>query len=815
MAMSSRVVKTRRVIRRTITTTTTTANSNSLADFPTSFDLSKTSSWLRIATCEFGILLCLLASLAFHLTLIYHKTVIHPYLKTLEWTIERAENEETYYTFECSSKDISTDTVDEIFLKAPQNKTMDAINTAMLHGAVVLPDLLSSERLTELRRHVMKRLKYLEHSESVPVIAGDHRWSFALKATEDISVVHALQDLGQNKFLQETIEGLIGKPAALMELQIIASIAGSPTQYWHADTEPENSAMRFSETFAPLYTLLIPLQDTTPSMGATAICPGSHRCAFMDACHGFGETAANATTWRKEHGIGYQVSHPETGIWQGGSGLLYNSQIQHHGSEHSKGQARAALIISFTRAPRHKLLERPAYLPTLGSVFALHWNQQGYLFDDLKDPYKFIATPLSTTLGLSESRQEGQVGWNLPLFDSIRMANRQIGFSIPDFRYLERFTPNNGGVYVSLARLLGVRLPKEEHPTYYPMELVLVRMVERLQILSIVLALMLGIAYLMGVSSYIPTDLNMSILRMALFFILVATCGIIGSKKLDTKTSNMTIQTTSTQYNPTDPYIQSLVTPSYQDVIFPRLDMTKRENGSQVTTSYYHPGNRRWNDVTKKVANNYALYIGLPAAFQESILLHIIDTTMTQKGYQFVERNDKGDWLVMDIETAITETKLLMRDIFLKSYGGHPLAYLDPLHPCDTLPSTSSICSLVRDIAVVNTFFGLDSKREEPTQRLPLRVSFSVSQRARLIPSTISYFNKAEIQEHKVGDQVEFLPRQGHSRKWINGKIVRQESVSIYTVQRFNYDKTLEYDIPKVAIRLKPLPKPLHFFYKR
>ena len=188
---------------------------------------------------------------------------------------------------------------------------------------------------------------------------------------------------------------------------------------------------------------------------------------------------------------------------------------------------------------------------------------------------------------------------------------------------------------------------------------------------------------------------------------------------------------------------------------------------------------------------------------------------MTSKGYQFVERNDKGDWLVMDIETAITETKLLMRDIFLKSYGGHPLAYLDPLHPCDTLPSTSSICSLVRDIAVVNTFFGLDSKREEPTQRLPLRVSFSVSQRARLIPSTISYFNKAEIQEHKVGDQVEFLPRQGHSRKWINGKIVRQESVSIYTVQRFNYDKTLEYDIPKVAIRLKPLPKPLHFFYKR
>ena len=206
--MSSRVVKTRRVIRRTITTTTTTANSNSFADFPVSFDLSKTSPWLRIATCEFGILLCLLASLAFHLTLIYHKTVIHPYLKTLEWTIERAENEETYYTFECSAKDISTDTVHEIFLKAPQNKTMDAIDTAMLHGAVVLPDLISSERLTELRTHVMKRLRYLEKSESVPVIAGDHRWSFALKATEDISVVNALQELGQNKFLQETIEGL-------------------------------------------------------------------------------------------------------------------------------------------------------------------------------------------------------------------------------------------------------------------------------------------------------------------------------------------------------------------------------------------------------------------------------------------------------------------------------------------------------------------------------------------------------------------------------------------------------------------------------
>ena len=40
-------------------------------------------------------------------------------------------------------------------------------------------------------------------------------------------VVKALTEIGNNSYLQRTIEGLVGSPAALMELQVIVFIEGA------------------------------------------------------------------------------------------------------------------------------------------------------------------------------------------------------------------------------------------------------------------------------------------------------------------------------------------------------------------------------------------------------------------------------------------------------------------------------------------------------------------------------------------------------------------------------------------------------------
>ena len=53
------------------------------------------------------------------------------------------------------------------------------------------------------------------------------------------------------------------------------SAYGAGDQHWHADNDFQGSQMHFARSFVPMYSLFIPLQDTTAKMGATSACPGA------------------------------------------------------------------------------------------------------------------------------------------------------------------------------------------------------------------------------------------------------------------------------------------------------------------------------------------------------------------------------------------------------------------------------------------------------------------------------------------------------------------------------------------------------------
>ena len=256
---------------------------------------------------------------------------MHHQLQQLEWTTDRQERDETYPQIECHSSNKHKNSTDsdqssifefddelnslaDLFVDMKKKKISQpslnndsnknhphhkktgddtdeedtvnhAIHLARQHGAVILEDLVSQETTQNLRKHAMRRLKYLEPSQFIDVIAGgsdNKRWSFALEALEDDSVIEFLQELGQNSKLESILQALLlgnsnensNTAIALMELQIIVSVQGAPGQFWHSDSAPSGSVMRFANSFVPLYSLLIPLQDTDPGMGSTAICPG-------------------------------------------------------------------------------------------------------------------------------------------------------------------------------------------------------------------------------------------------------------------------------------------------------------------------------------------------------------------------------------------------------------------------------------------------------------------------------------------------------------------------------------------------------------
>jgi ectoine hydroxylase-related dioxygenase (phytanoyl-CoA dioxygenase family) len=83
----------------------------------------------------------------------------------------------------------------------------------------------------------------------------------------------------QNPQFVPPLEAIVGHDPAVLEFSVIVVRYGARNQRDHQDVTFSGSAALYSRTFFPSYSLIIPLQDTTSSMGATQVCPGTHVCA--------------------------------------------------------------------------------------------------------------------------------------------------------------------------------------------------------------------------------------------------------------------------------------------------------------------------------------------------------------------------------------------------------------------------------------------------------------------------------------------------------------------------------------------------------
>jgi hypothetical protein len=268
---------------------------------------------LRLSVHLVMFLLALSLAGAYIIRCIYHEYYI-PVMTRASRTSKHLREEYTYYDRTCNVLDLTAtpDNAGELVYESEDT----AEDKMMTHGAIMFPEVLSQSLVSELRQFVVDKNAFVRGTEAeYPMSQGKNRISYGIEAAEHPAVVKALKAIHDNKQLQHLLEGLVGKNPALTEITAITSYNGCKPQVWHSDTKTSGYAAKFGRTYGHSYSFFIPLQNTTGSMGATDICPGTHYCTDEDL-----------TGLCDEFKVGmHQVSGD--GVWKAGDGALLNQQV--------------------------------------------------------------------------------------------------------------------------------------------------------------------------------------------------------------------------------------------------------------------------------------------------------------------------------------------------------------------------------------------------------------------------------------------------------------------------------------------------------
>lgn len=414
-------------------------NENKKLKWKYCFKRQNKSTRIRISIC-FIVKYVLLFVLAFlvlltNLLSIYYRYYISPTIQAARWDgpngeIDRLRDEFTYYNRICDEFDVTQDNLDGLIFDENKTSSKHAINTIMTHGMGIFPSLISLETASILRSYILKRNMELTTDEYIPLDAPTNRWSFGIHANEHASVADALMQLSHDKLLANTLEGLLGKDPAVVEITAISVAPGADAQGWHPDVKPLGSSVKYAQTFTHSYSLFIPLQDVTKRMGATEVCPGTHYCAseeLYDACVSRGFQAAQGDT-------------PQTS-WKTGNGLVMNQKMWHRGAAYlgREGEIRVVFIVTFTSRPNfgkdHRQLSH-------GTYFHIHPHMYGHTFKDLKRANVTMTTPFTILRSLGVWKPwNANWGYVWSLVTSLRIATQQNGYQFEDLEmFLTHYT---------------------------------------------------------------------------------------------------------------------------------------------------------------------------------------------------------------------------------------------------------------------------------------------------------------------------------------------------------------------------------------
>jgi hypothetical protein len=142
-----------------------------------------------------------------------------------------------------------------------------------------------------------------------------------------------LQEVANDPLFRSSLEKIMGLEPASIEMNAITSSYGAVMQEFHTDGSPDASPMIcWARSFAPTHVMLMPLQDTSASMGATLVCPRTHFCSNLEDGKLYNEVCEQ---------YNFPIRDPDTGIWSAGTAVLMNPNAIHRGAAYTDINATA------------------------------------------------------------------------------------------------------------------------------------------------------------------------------------------------------------------------------------------------------------------------------------------------------------------------------------------------------------------------------------------------------------------------------------------------------------------------------------------
>jgi hypothetical protein len=422
-----------------VQTPVSTPNASTSASLSKSKTTKRSISWIGailrtffldipFATTVFILFSCLCARYTY-------TTFWNPVMETVQWNKTRMANEYTSYRRECDASDISTTNIDDVIIDPETTTPEEALDITNKHGMSIYPNILSAESAAEMRKWVLHRNANLSEDDEIPLISQEHRWSFPIGADEDPSVPPVLREIATNVMLQQSMDLIFGEDAAMVEFTAITSAYGAGDQHWHADNDFQGSQMHYGRSFVPMYSLFIPLQDTTAKMGATSACPGTHLCGSEDRL----DQVCDRLNFQVDDTRGRLAKSEKDHVWKSGDGFLMHLNMYHRGPGHvdPNGTERVMLIMSISNRPKGPYFDRRQI--SLGTSYSNKWDMWGLTMKDLAVIDTMLGFPWKHLRALGIWKPKGnhrshevKWGWDHITVACSRIMNDQMGFRHED-----------------------------------------------------------------------------------------------------------------------------------------------------------------------------------------------------------------------------------------------------------------------------------------------------------------------------------------------------------------------------------------------
>ena len=601
---------------------------------------------------------------------IYHSYYV-PIMEALVWfdRPDRHNAEYTSYMRTCSADDVTTTNMDDLIIDEATQSPQEAADLVNRHGVSVFPHILKPETANAMRDYVLKRNAALTSEDAIPLISQNQRWSFPIGANDDPSIPPVLKEIATHPLLSATMEKVFGKDAAMVELTAITSAYGAGDQHWHADNDYMSSQQHYARSFVSMYSLFIPLQDTTKAMGATSACPGTHLCGEESKL----DDVCGKLNFQIHDSRGRLANSTADHVWKAGDGMLMQLNTYHRGPGHTdrNGGHRVMLIMSISPRPNGPYFDKRQI--SLGTSYSQRWDMWGLTMEDLKDGEAAMRQPWRTLRALGIYKATGpnrsskdRWGWDHLTVACSRIVNDQMGFRYEDLETFTKKMVQRGQLFNYLFGYLpaGEEISETGWREYFP------EMFDRCVKASKILCGVLVFVYLIFSGMY--RGVSSTVLQVfKLGFFIAAITGTLlhylsqtpwGSDILSGKYSQPPFtEGTKSLRRLSGPTVEGLLTvmPTSNDILIgTRLDSPHMADHNYIND--HQLGNAALKPLVHQFSGAFTLVSPWSSNKIQDMIMSNIFQKMTSRKSRFLLQNQSGDWLLMNKKNVLMYLKFLL-----------------------------------------------------------------------------------------------------------------------------------------------------------